>query len=182
MGGDGCWCLSWCFSQSTSVYLLEKIVRLDYEKLISVGPRSLLGRIGTLFYHLRVDNFEQIPPKDTFQMSQLKIAIGQKTFSLLFQYSGFIGIQKLSEHINICIINVTLVESVSIQTCLHISCLLLTSIPAISHLVCNQCLCVGNGRRETLTKTMYLMLKRGWFKCQHIKRCPCENEWGPQIF
>lgn len=68
------------------MYLLEKIVRLDYEKLISVGPRSLLGSIGTLLCHFRVDNFEKIPPKDTCQMSQPKIAIGQKTFSLLFTF------------------------------------------------------------------------------------------------
>lgn len=33
-----------------------------------------------------MDDFEKIPPKDTFQMSQLKIAIGQKTFSLLFTF------------------------------------------------------------------------------------------------
>lgn len=118
-----------------------------------------------------MDNFEKIPPEDTFQMSQLKIAIGQKAFSLLFTFceqirywGNSVGILSILvflfilrvlvlrfhrnteavRHINICIINVALVESVSIQTCLNISCLILTSIPAISHLVCNQCLCVGN--------------------------------------
>lgn len=38
-------CLSCCLHESTSVYFLEKIVSLDYEKLFSVGSRSLLGRM-----------------------------------------------------------------------------------------------------------------------------------------
>lgn len=33
-----------------------------------------------------MDNFEKVPPKDTFQISTLKIEIGQKAFSLLFTF------------------------------------------------------------------------------------------------
>lgn len=85
-GLGGCWYLSCCPSQSTSVYLIEKSVRLDYKKLLSVGSRSLLGKIGALLYHFWVDTFEKIPPKDTYQMSKPKTEIRQKAFSLLFLF------------------------------------------------------------------------------------------------